>query len=92
MGTTPKSPFRIASAQPEFPWSRQPLGKHFDADPHTGIVSLSSKRCTLAFFLILPGFGCAVGHLDPEPGRGDLFDPKYKPQPLELPDSLSTLH
>jgi hypothetical protein len=92
MGSTPQSPFRTRSARPAFPWSRQPLGKYFDADPHTGIVSLHGKRCTLAFFLILPGFGCAVGPLDPEPGRGDLFDPKYQPQPLELPDSLSTEH
>ena len=92
MGSTPKSPFRTSNARPVFPWSRQPLGKHFDADPHTGIVSLSGQRCTLAFFFILPGFGCAVGTLDPEPGRGDLFDPKYRPQPLELPDSLATVH
>jgi hypothetical protein len=92
MGAIPKSPFRTSSARPAFPWSRQPLGKHFDADPHTGIVSLRGKRCTLAFFLILPGFGCALGPLDPDPGRGDLFDPKYQPHPLELPDSLATAH
>jgi hypothetical protein len=92
MGSIPRSPFRTRSARPAFPWSREPLGKHFDADPHTGIVTLRSKRCTLAFFLILPGFGCALGPLDPEPGRGDLFDPKYQPQPLELPDSLATAH
>ena len=92
MGSIPKSPFRTKSARPAFPWSREPLGKHFDADPHTGIVSLHGKRCTLAFFLILPGFGCALGPLDPEPGRGDLFDPRYQPQPLELPDSLATVH
>jgi hypothetical protein len=53
---------------------------------------VGGRRCTLAFFLILPGFGCAFGPLDPEPGRGDLFDPKYQPQPLELPDSLATAH
>jgi hypothetical protein len=92
MGSMPRSPFRTSSARPAFPWSREPLGKHFDADPHTGIVTLRSRHCTLAFFLILPGFGCALGPLDPEPGRGDLFDPKYQPQPLELPDSLSTVH
>jgi len=92
MGSIPKSPFKVASARPAFPWSRQPLGKHFDADPHTGIVSVGGKRCTLAFFLILPGFGCSFGPLDPEPGRGDLFDRKYQPQPLELPSSLSTVH
>jgi hypothetical protein len=90
MGSIPRSPFRTRSAQPAFPWSREPLGKHLDADPHTGIVSLRGKRCTLAFFLILPGFGCAFGPLDPEPGRSDLFDPKYQPRPLELPDSLAT--
>ncbi len=92
MGSMPTSPFRTRSARPAFPWSRQPLGKHFDADPHTGIISVSGKRCTLAFFLILPGFGCAIGPLDPEPGRGDLFDPKYRPQPLELPEPLTTTH
>jgi hypothetical protein len=92
MGSTPKSPYRASRARPAFPWSREPLGKHFDADPHTGIVSLRGKRCTLAFFLIVPGFGCAIGPLDPEPGRGDLFDPKFQPQPLELPDSLATTH
>ena len=92
MGSMPVSPFRKAPVRPAFPWSRQPLGKHFDADAHTGIVSVRGKRCTLAFFLILPGFGCALGPLDPEPGRGDLFDPKYQPQPLELPRPLSTAH
>jgi hypothetical protein len=92
MGSIPRSPFGTRSPRPAFPWSRQPLSKHFDADPHTGMISLSGKRCTLAFFLILPGFGCALGPLDPEPGRGDLFDPKYKLQPLELPDSLATMH
>jgi hypothetical protein len=92
MGSMPRSPFKTSSSRPAFPWSREPLGKHFDADPHTGIVTLRSKHCTLAFFLILPGFGCGLGPLDPEPGRGDLFDPKYQPQPLELPDSLSTAH
>ena len=43
----------------------------------------------IGLFIILPIFGCDVGHLDPEPGRGDLFDPKYKPQPIEVPRSLS---
>lgn len=92
MGSLPVSPFVKPFAHPSFPWSRQPLGKHFDVDAHTGMVSVRGKRCELAFFLILPGFGCALGPLDPEPGRGDLFDPKYQPQPLELPKSLSNAH
>ncbi len=46
----------------------------------------------IGLVFILPVFGCAVGHLDAEPGEGDLFDPKYQPQPLELPDSRSSLH
>jgi hypothetical protein len=89
MGSTPISPYHHAPPRPSFPWSRQPLGKHFDADPHSGVVSLNGKRCMIGLFLIFPIFGCGVGHLDAEPGRGDLFDPKYKSQPLEVPRSLS---
>lgn len=90
MGSTPVSPYHHAPPRPSFPWSRQPLGKHFDSDPSTGMMlSLRSKRCIIGIFIILPGFGCDVGHLDPEPGRGDLFDPKYRSQPLEVPRSLS---
>jgi hypothetical protein len=88
MGSTPISPYDRTPPRPSFPWSRQPLGKHFDADLHTGVVSLNGKRCMIGLFLIFPIFGCGVGHLDPEPGRGDLFDPKYAPQPLEVPRSL----
>jgi hypothetical protein len=89
MGSTPVSPYHHAPPRPSFPWSRQPLGKHFDADLHQGVVSLNGKRCMIGLFLIFPIFGCGVGHLDPEPGRGDLFDPKYAPQPLEPLRSLS---
>ncbi len=89
MDSTPVSPYHHAPPRPSFPWSRQPLGKHFDADLHSGVVSLHGKRCMIGLFIILPIFGCDVGHLDPEPGRGDLFDPKYKSQPIEVPRSLS---
>jgi len=89
MGSMPISPYHHAPPRPSFPWSRQPLGKHFDADLHSGVVSLRGQRCFVGLFIILPIFGCDVGHLDPEPGRGDLFDPKYKSQPLEVPRSLS---
>ncbi|MDE2219793.1 MAG: hypothetical protein KGJ52_05375 [Gammaproteobacteria bacterium] len=91
MGSIPKSPFAATAARPAFPWSRQPLGRHFDADPHTGLVSLRGNRCMIGLVFILPVFGCAVGHIDPEPGEADLFDPKYRPQPLELPASLDTV-
>ena len=89
MGSTPVSPYHHAPPRPAFPWSRQPLGKHFDADLHSGVVSVNGKRCMVGLFIILPIFGCDLGHLDPEPGRGDLFDPKYKSQPIEVPRSLS---
>ncbi len=89
MGSTPVSPYHHAPPRPSFPWSRQPLGKHFDADLHSGVVSLRGKRCMIGLFIVLPVFGCDAGHLDPEPGRGDLFYPQYKPQPIEVPRSLS---
>ena len=90
MGSTPASPYHSATAaRPSFPWSRQPLTKHFDFDPHTGIITLSTKRCTIALLLIVAGFGCDLGHLDTGPGQGDLFDPKYKVAPLTLPQSLA---
>ncbi len=88
MGSTPKSPYASTPERPQFQWSHQPLGKHVDFDPHTGLLSFRSKRCVIVFFLIVPGFACAPGPIDPEPGRGDLFDPKYRSQPLELPASL----
>ena len=89
MGSLPLSPFHDAPARPAFPWSRQPLGKHFDADPHTATISVGNDRCVFALVLFLPVFSCNPGHVDPEPGRGDLFDPQYRPQPLERPRSLS---
>ena len=58
-------------------------------DPHTGIITLSTKRCTVALLLIVAGFGCNLGQLDTDPGQGDLFDPKYKVAPLTLPQSLA---
>ena len=88
MGSTPRSPYTIMPARPAFPWSHQPLGKHYDFDSGTGLLTLRGKRCVLAIWLILPGFACAAGPLDPEPGEGDLFDRKYAPRELELPKSL----
>jgi hypothetical protein len=46
-----------------------------------------NRRCQVSVFLILPGFGCALGHLDPDPGRSDLFDPEYVSGPIDLPAS-----
>ena len=90
MGSLPSSPYRpSAAAQPSFPWSRHPLTKHFDFDPRTGIITLSTRRCTVAILLIVAGFGCNLGHLDTDPGQGDLFDPKYSVPPLTLPRSLA---
>jgi hypothetical protein len=37
--------------------------------------------------LIIPGFGCALGRIDPEPGRSDLFDERYTAPPIEIPDN-----
>jgi len=69
-----------------FPWSRQPLHGRVDFDPDSFIMTFTlNRRCQFSVFLILPGFGCALGHLDPEPGRSDLFDPKYVSAPIELP-------
>jgi hypothetical protein len=88
MGSTPHSPYSAMPTRPAFPWSHQPLGKHFDFDSSTGLLTLRGKRCVLALWLILPGFACATGPVDPEPGEGDLFDRKYAPWELELPKSL----
>lgn len=75
-----------ADQQPSFPWSRQPLTSWFDFDPKTLAASIRlGRRCEFVLVLILPGFGCALGHLDPNPGRSDLFDPKFRPAPLQLP-------
>jgi hypothetical protein len=74
---------RIASRK-SFPWSRQPRRSWVDIDPDTFLVTFTlNERCQVVLFLIVPGFGCALGHLNPEPGRSDLFDPKFLP-PLEL--------
>ena len=69
-----------------FPWSRQPGPSGVDIDPESFVITFRlNRRCQVSVFLILPGFGCALGHLDPEPGRADLFDPKYRSVPIELP-------
>jgi hypothetical protein len=88
MGSTPRSPYVTTPTRPEFPWSHQPLGKHYDFDSDTGVFTLRSGRCVLAFWLILAGFACPLGHADPEPGEGDLFDRKYAAGELQLPKSL----
>ncbi len=88
MGSTPRSPYRILPTRPAFPWSHQPLGKHYDFDSSTGLLTIRGKRCVLAIWLIFPGFACAAGPEDPEPGEGDLFDRNYAPWELELPKSL----
>jgi hypothetical protein len=68
-----------------FPWSRQPRRSWVDIDPDTYLITFTlNKRCQVVLFLIVPGFGCALGHLNPEPGRSDLFDPKFLSPPLEL--------
>ena len=88
MGSTPDSPYLTTPKRPEFPWSHQPLGKHYDFDSSTGVFTLRSGRCVIAFWLIIAGFACPLGHADPEPGAGDLFDRKYAAGDLQLPRSL----
>lgn len=71
-----------------FPWSHQPLASWFDFDAHTLTTSLHlGKHCEFVLFVILPGFGCVLGHLDDE-SRGDLFDPALLPPVLQLPAPL----
>src|ERR1700688_117234 len=88
MGATPKSPYIASPDQPLFPWSHQPLGKHFDFDSDTGLITLRTKHCVFALWLILPGFACVPGPVNPEPGEGDLFDHRYAPWEWQLPRSL----
>lgn len=77
-------------AHAAFPWSPQGKLRGVDVDPENFIITFHlGRRCVVAVFVILPGFGCALGHLDPEPGHSDLFDPKYRSAPLELPASGS---
>jgi hypothetical protein len=86
MGTSPQSTARATTPHPAFPWGHQPMGKHFDVQK--GVLLVRTKRCVFGVFVILPGFSCNPGRIDPEPGQGDLFDPKYAPQPLALPQPL----
>ncbi len=88
MGSAPNSPYLATPTRPEFPWSHQPLGKHYDFDSSTGVFTLRSGRCVIAFWLIIAGFACPLGHADPEPGEGDLFDRKYAAGELQLPKPL----
>jgi len=77
------------SPPPAFPWSRQPLTGWMDFDPTKLLTTVHlGRRCVLAFFLIIPAFGCVLGHIDPDPGRGDLFAAKFAPRPLEIPEPV----
>ncbi len=86
MGAAPQSTARAATPHPAFPWGHQPMGKHYDIQG--GVLLVRTKRCVFGVFVILPGFSCNPGRIDPEPGQGDLFDPKYAPPPLEVPRPL----
>lgn len=71
---------------PAFPWSRQPLTLWFDFDVGTLTSSIHiGKHCEVVFFVILPAFGCLLGHIDPEPVEVNLLDPRSQAPPLELP-------
>jgi hypothetical protein len=88
IGGTPFSNFNARRNAPRasFPWSRQPLSRAFDFDPDSFELSLNlGKRCRLTFFMLVPALGCVLGSINPEPGRADLFDPKFRPAPIELP-------
>ncbi|HEX5328134.1 MAG TPA: hypothetical protein VFW75_15815 [Acetobacteraceae bacterium] len=71
------------------PWSHQPLTRWFDFDPVTLVSSISlGNHCQLVFFVVLPAFGCILGHIDS--GEGGHFDPSFditsvEPPSLELP-------
>lgn len=83
-----KSAWETPRARPSFPWSRQPLSSWFDVsfDRKTGMTVVRiGRRCRIVFLLIEPFFACVLDHLNPDPGRGDLFDRKYLPAPLVLP-------
>jgi hypothetical protein len=78
---------RRRAAGSSYPWSHQPQTSWVDIDPDSFVISFTlDRRCQLVVFLFVAGVGCALGHLDPEPGRADLFDPKYRAAPLELLD------
>lgn len=78
---------RRRAAGSSYPWSHQPLTSWVDIDPDSFVISFTlNQRCQLIVFLFVAGFGCALGHLDPEPGRADLFDPKFRTAPLEQLD------
>lgn len=93
IGATPFSNFNAGAHggafRPAFPWSRQPLSRAFDFDPDTFEATLYlGKHCRLSYFLFVVGFGCILGPINPEPGRGDLFDPKFRSAPIEVPAPL----
>jgi len=96
IGGTPFSNFNAGAhggaSRPPFPWSRQPLSGVFDFNPDTFEVTLQfGRRCGLSYFLFVVGFGCVLGPINPEPGRGDLFDPKFRSGPVELPVPLMSM-
>jgi hypothetical protein len=79
---------RRRTTTPAFPWSHQPQTSWMEIDPDSLVITFRSERCQLSIFLVVAGFGCALGHIDPAPGRADLFDPKYHSTPLELPAAI----
>lgn len=83
-----KAAWGAPKTRPTFPWSRQPLSPWFDVsfDRHNGVTTIRiGRRCRILLLGIDPFFACFLGHLNPDPGRGDLFDRKYLPAPLVLP-------
>jgi len=76
---------RVTRAK-SFPWSRQPLRSWVDIDPSSFVFTFTlNRRCAISVFIVVAELACNLGPLDPEPGRSDLFDPKYKAGTLELP-------
>jgi hypothetical protein len=81
---------RQQSHHASFPWSHQRRTPWLDFDVRTLTASLHlGRRCVLVLAVILPGFGCVLGHLDDD-SRGDLFDPALLPPPLQLPQPPPT--
>jgi hypothetical protein len=74
-----------------FPWAHQPRIPWLDFDRRNLTTSVHlGRHCELVFLVILPGFGCLLGHLD-STARGDLFDPTLLPPPLQLPATPAML-
>lgn len=93
IGALPFSNFeaskRIRSAtQPAFAWGHQPISSWFDIDPDSGALLFKIGRRCVVYLWLTAGWGCAVGRLDPDPGRKDLFDPRYLVPQVETPTPL----